>query len=312
MRHCSKSDMDLPILKKEFLEHLEIEKGRSLKTIENYDRYLTTFLLYAKIKKPKDITDSLIREYRLWLNRKDSGNRKGPKESIKKRTQNYYLIALRAFLKYLMKRNIPSLPPERIELAKVPERSLDLINSDELLRIMKAPTGNDVKSLRDKAILELLFSTGLRVSELCSLSRDLDLSRDEFSVRGKGEKVRVVFISPIAKESIKEYLKKRTDMEDALFVNIGRNTNAKEEKRLTSRSIERIVKYYAIKAGISKKVTPHVIRHSFATDLLQNGADIRSVQMLLGHANIGTTQIYTHITDKHLREVHKKFHNKRQ
>jgi site-specific recombinase XerD len=211
-----------------------------------------------------------------------------------------------------MKRNIPSLPPERIELAKVPERSLDLINSDELLRIMKAPTGNDVKSLRDKAILELLFSTGLRVSELCSLSRDLDLSRDEFSVRGKGEKVRVVFISPIAKESIKEYLKKRTDMEDALFVNIGRNTNAKEEKRLTSRSIERIVKYYAIKAGISKKVTPHVIRHSFATDLLQNGADIRSVQMLLGHANIGTTQIYTHITDKHLREVHKKFHNKRQ
>jgi site-specific recombinase XerD len=297
--------MELEKLKREFLEHLEIEKGRSLKTVINYEHYLSTFFSYAKKNHPKEITDSLIREYRLWLNRKpiSGGN-------LKKKTQNYYLIALRSFLKYLMKRGIPSLSPDRIELAKIPERSLDLITSDELFRMMNAPKGNDLKNLRDKAILELFFSTGLRVSELCSLSRDLDLSRDEFSVRGKGEKVRVVFLSENAKRAVKGYLAKRTDMEDSLFVNIGRNKNAKDEKRLSPRSIERIVKHYAIKAGISKKVTPHVIRHSFATDLLQNGADLRSVQMLLGHANIGTTQIYTHVTDKHLHDVHKRFHNK--
>ncbi len=303
--------MTLEALIRDFLEHLEIERGRSQKTIENYSHYLDTFASYSKVKSPKDITDSLLREYRLWLNRKPvlSQGKLGSKDTLKKKTQNYYLIALRAFLKYLMKRGISSLQPERIELAKIPERSLDLITKDELGRILKAPKGNDLKSLRDKAILELLFSTGLRVSELCSLPRDLDLSRDEFSVRGKGEKVRVVFLSGKAKDALKVYLKERKDLEEALFINIGKNKNALEEKRLTSRSVERIVKRYAIEAGISKKVTPHVIRHSFATDLLQNGADIRSVQMLLGHANIGTTQIYTHITDKHLRDVHKKFHD---
>lgn len=304
--------MDPQKLVREFLEHLEIERGRSQKTIENYAHYLKTFLEYAKIKNPKQITDSLIREYRLWLNRKVvSGNKTRNKDTLKKKTQNYYLIALRAFLKYLMKRGVESLPPERIELAKIPERSLDLITHEELLRIMKAPDGLDLKSLRDKAILELLFSTGLRVSELCSLPRDLDLSRDEFSVRGKGEKVRVVFLSAGAKQVLRSYLSKRKDLEGALFVNIGRNKNAQDEKRLTSRSIERLVKFYAIKAGVSKRVTPHVIRHSFATDLLQSGADLRSVQMLLGHANIGTTQIYTHVTDKHLQDVHKKFHNRK-
>mgnify|MGYP000384913841 CR=1 FL=1 len=299
-------------LKREFLEHLEIEKGRSLKTVENYGHYLDIFTDYAKVTDPKGITDSLIREYRLWLNRRETGKAKsGIKDTLKKRTQNYYLIALRSFLKYLMKRGVTSLSPDRIELAKIPERSLDLITTVELERLLSAPNGSDLKSLRDRAILELFFSTGLRVSELCSLSRDLDLSRDEFSIRGKGEKVRVVFISDEAKAAVKAYLTKRKDMEDALFVNVGRNTNARDEKRLTPRSVERIIKQYAIKAGISKKVTPHVIRHSFATDLLQNGADLRSVQMLLGHANIATTQIYTHITDKHLHEVHKKFHNKR-
>ncbi len=304
---------DLNTLKREFLEDLEIGKGRSLKTIENYEHYLDTFLSYSQKTKPNQITDDLIREYRLWLNRKESGVMiGGRKETIKKRTQNYYLIALRAFLKYLMKRDISSLAPERIELAKVPERSLDLITSDELVRIMKAPEGDELKVLRDRAILELLFSTGLRVSELASLSRDLDMSRDEFSVRGKGEKVRVVFLSGEANEAVKAYLAKRTDMEEAMFVNNGKNKNGNGEKRLTPRSIERLVKHYAIKAGISKKVTPHVIRHSFATDLLQNGADLRSVQMLLGHANIATTQIYTHVTDKHLKDVHKRFHNKRE
>lgn len=300
--------MNLKTLIREFLEHLEIERGRSQKTIENYEHYLETFIEFAKIDHPKAINDSLIREYRLWLNRKTIPLSRGG-ATLKKKTQNYYLIALRAFLKYLMKRGIDSLPPDRIELAKTPERSLDLITKNELVRILKAPSGEDLKALRDRAILELLFSTGLRVSELCSLPRELDLSRDEFSIRGKGEKVRVVFLSSRAKSSLKAYLAKRKDFEDALFVNIGKNKSSKDEKRLTPRSIERLVKHYAIKAGVSKKVTPHVIRHSFATDLLQNGADIRSVQMLLGHANIGTTQIYTHITDKHLRDVHKRFHD---
>jgi site-specific recombinase XerD len=304
---------DIEQLMREFLEHLEIEKGRSLNTIRNYEHYLRVFADNTKIKDPKGITDDAVRTYRIWLNRKPLASRGkvSAKDTLKRKTQNYYLIALRAFLKYLMKRGITSLPPDRIELAKVPERSLDLITHDELRRLIASPTGGDIKALRDKAIMELLFSTGLRVSELCSLNRDIDLSRDELSVRGKGEKVRVVFISSESRTAIKAYLSKRADMENALFINLGRNENADKEKRLTSRSIERIVKYYAIKAGISKKVTPHVIRHSFATDLLQNGADIRSVQMLLGHANIGTTQIYTHITDKHLREVHKKFHNNR-
>lgn len=288
-------------LKKEYLEYIEIEKGRSLKTVVNYDHYLEVFFSFKDFKSASEITDETVREYRLWLNRKN----------LKKRTQNYYLIALRAFLKYLAKRNVSSLPPDQIELAKVPERSLDLISYEDLMRLLKAPESepNELKGLRDKAILELFFSTGLRVSELCSLNRDLDLMRDEFSIRGKGEKVRVVFLSPKAKASIKDYLAKRKDMNDALFV----QSDAGEKQagsRLTARSIERIVKYYAIKAGISKKVTPHVIRHSFATDLLSNGADLRAVQMLLGHSNITTTQIYTHITDKHLRDVHKNFHNK--
>jgi len=296
-------------LKKEFLEYLEIERGRSLKTVENYNRYLLRFFTFADIKYPKDITDSIVRKFRLWLNRQEFGDGK----TLKKRTQNYYLIALRSFLKYLAHREISSLAPERIELAKVSERNLDLISSEELVRLLSAPDGGDLKNLRDKAIIELLFSTGLRVSELCSLSRNLDLSKDEFSVRGKGDKVRVVFLSPEAKQAVKTYLDKRVDMEDAMFVRVGKTlTDGDESLRLTSRSIERIIKHYAIKAGISKKVTPHIIRHSFATDLLYNGADIRSVQALLGHANINTTQIYTHITDKGLREIHKAFHGKRR
>lgn len=298
-------------LKREFLEHLEIEKGSSLKTVENYDRYLTRFIKFENILNPKDVTDEMIREFRLYLNRLSGTKTKGQVEgTMKKNTQNYYLIALRVFLKYLMKRGITSLSPDRIELAKIKERSLDLITEDELNRLLAGPNGTDLKNLRDKAILELFFSTGLRVSELASLNKDLDLSKDEFSIRGKGEKVRVVFLSESAKKSIKEYLSKRQDMEEAMFVQLSK-INKSKASRLTTRSIERIVKFYAIKAGISKKVTPHVIRHSFATDLLQNGADIRSVQMMLGHSNIATTQIYTHITDKQLHEVHKKFHSKK-
>ena len=308
--------MDVQTLKREFLEHIEIEKGRSLKTVENYSRYLDRFISFSKVKQPKDITDSVVREFRLWLNRQMSGAVvDGRRESLKKKTQNYYLIALRSFLKYLMKRGITSLPPDRIDLAKVAERSLDLISANELSRLLNAPEGNSLKALRDRAILELFFSTGLRVSELVSLPREIDLSADEISVRGKGDKVRVVFLSDDAKKAIKAYLAKRADVDPALFIQVARGDAKlpnRDELRLTPRSIERIVKQYAIKAGISKKVTPHVIRHSFATDLLQNGADLRSVQIMLGHSNIGTTQIYTHITDKHLREVHKNFHAKRK
>ncbi|HZT34727.1 MAG TPA: site-specific tyrosine recombinase/integron integrase [Nitrososphaera sp.] len=276
-------------LKTQFLEYLEIEKGRGVKTVENYDRYLSRFLNHTKAAAPGTITEAMVREFRIHLNR----------SGLKLKTQNYYMISLRAFLKFLRKRDIGSLNPERIELAKVGQRDLDLISQDELNRLISVK-GSTLEDVRDKAVLELLFSTGLRVSELCNLKRDLDLSRDEFSVRGKGEKVRVVFLSSAAKAAIRAYEAKRTDIDnDSLFP-------------LTPRSVERMVKKRAIEAGITRKVTPHVIRHSFATDLLENGADLRSVQALLGHQNIATTQVYTHLTDKHLREVHKAFHGKRR
>lgn len=299
--------MDALAMKRQFLEYIEIERGRAVKTIENYDHYLSRFFEWGHIKSAGDITEEKVREFRLWLNRQP-----GTAGAMKRRTQNYYLIAIRAFLKFLRKREIPCISPERIELAKLPERSLDLITSAELDRLITSASGENQRSLRDRAILELLFSTGLRVSELCALNSDIDLSRDELSVRGKGDKVRVVFISPTAKEAVRAYLKARKDMEEALFVNIlaDGKVSKKNAKRLTPRSVQNIMKKYAAKAGITKKVTPHILRHSFATDLLSNGADIRSVQALLGHASINTTQIYTHVTDAHLREVHKKFHGK--
>ncbi|MDP9249669.1 MAG: tyrosine-type recombinase/integrase [bacterium] len=298
----------LKALKTRFLEYTEIERGRSLKTVENYDRYLTRFLNFTKTDNPASITDEKVREFRLWLNRQSTGNNRATGATLSKKTQNYYLIALRAFLKYLAREDVKTLSAERIELAKVSERSLDLITHTELKRLLDSPNGADLKDLRDKAILELLFSTGLRVSELCSLTADINLDSEELSIRGKGGKVRVVFISPEAKQSVKNYLSARKDMSDALFVQIGKEKG--QASPLTKRSVERIVKQHAVKAGISKKVTPHVMRHMFATDLLGNGADLRSVQAILGHANIGTTQIYTHVTDKHLRDIHKKFHNK--
>ena len=307
---------NLKDLKTEFLQYTEIERGRSLNTVRNYDQYLSRFLDYTKLKNPKDITDSVVRDFRIWLNRQEAKKEKGVAPStLKKRTQNYYLIALRAFLKYLARQGINSLSPDRIELAKVPERSLDLISIDELERLLKSPDQTTLRGLRDKAMLELLFSTGLRISELCSLPRDINLKLDELSIRGKGEKVRVVFISDNARNAVQRYLDKRDDMDDALFIQIKGNSGEKMSKnrdslRITPRSVERIVKQYAIKSGISKKVTPHVIRHSFATDLLRNGADLRSVQMLLGHAKINTTQIYTHVTDSELKKIHKKFHRK--
>lgn len=295
-------------MKQQFLEYIEIEKGRSLNTVRNYDQYLTRFIERSKIKSAEEISDRIVREFHLWLNRQSNGKN----DTLKKKTQNYYLIALRSFLKFLAKRGVKSLSPEHIELAKVGERPLDLITSEELKRLLDAPKGDDLKALRDRAILNLLFSTGLRVSELCSLSRDIDLNADEISIRGKGEKIRVVFLSPEAKSSIKKYLDKRKDMDEALFVRIG-NKKAKDgDLALDVRSIQRIIRQCAIVAGISKKVTPHVLRHCFATDLLSNGADLRSVQMLLGHSNISTTQVYTHVTDSELRKVHKLFHNRKK
>jgi len=295
--------MDINCLLKDYLDYLEIEKNRSIKTQVNYERYLKRFLEFSKISKPEQISQDSTRQYRLWLNR----------TGIKKNTQNYHLIALRNFLKYLAKRDLKVLPADKIELGRQSERQVIFLENSELERLLDVPDGDSFKSLRGRAILELLFSTGLRVSELCGLNRDsINFKSGEFAVRGKGDKVRLVFLSETAKTALKDYLQKRQDVDEALFIRNIKNPAKSDNLRLTSRSVERLIKYYAAKAGLSKKVTPHTLRHSFATDLLMNGADIRSVQALLGHSNITTTQIYTHITDKQLREVHQAFHGKQR
>jgi site-specific recombinase XerD len=353
---------NLQELKARFLEYIEIEKGRSLKTVENYDRYLMRFLEFVeknyKIFDANKVDEKMMREYRLFLNRQLAHpeltrGQKGFGENLKKRTQNYYMIALRAFLKFLAKNKVQSIAADQIELAKVGDRELDLISDRELKEILNAPekkfknkleilerktpspigggSGRGPKkkiksldtqkqeyyltALRDKAILETLFSTGLRVSELVSLSRFEDLTNSSVSVRGKGDKVRVVFFTDEAKRVIKLYLNNRKDTNNFMFVGHGSiggkdKESTKEDTPLTTRHVERIVKEYASFCGIQKKVTPHVLRHSFATTLLGNGADLRAVQRMLGHANIATTQIYTHVTDKELKDIHKKFHRK--
>lgn len=300
--------MSLKELQKQFLEYLEIEKNRSAKTVENYDRYLKRFLTLTGASKPSDITDDLVRNFRLKLNRATTASG----GELKKQTQMYHLIALRSFLKYLAKRDVKSLAPEKVELGKMPARSIEFMEGDELARLLVSPKGNAIEKLRDRAILELLFSTGLRVSELVALDRDsINFKKGEFSVRGKGDKIRVVFLSDSARDALKTYLDTRDDVDGALFVRIrGARAKSDEDLRLTVRSVERLVKKYALEAGITKKITPHGLRHAFATDLLEGGADLRSVQMLLGHAQITTTQIYTHFTDKGLHEIHKRFHGK--
>ena len=304
--------MTLLELKRQFLEYLEIERGRSVKTLENYDRYIERFLAFSKVTKPRDLTEERVREFRLYLNRQAGTKVGGRVESMKLRTQNYYLIALRAFLKFMRMRGVSSLSPERIPLAQVPERSLDRISSAECARLLAAPSASTLEGKRDRAILELLVSTGLRISELCALSsHDVDLRRDELSVRGKGNKIRVVFVSGTAKKAITSYVRARKDMESALFIRYGKKAHVGSEARITPRTVQRLLKSYAAKVGITRKVTPHVIRHSFATDLLARGADVRSVQALLGHAHIGTTQIYTHVNKAHVREDHKNVHTDR-
>lgn len=285
---------------KDYLAYLEVEKNRSRKTKENYEHYLETFLSFAKIQTPEQITADLVREYRIWLARRE----------LKKLTQSYYVVALRNFLKYLAKRDVPAFAAEKIELPKVSKRQIEVLDYKELERLLKIPHGGSLRDMRDRAILETFFSTGLRLSELCSLDRYLDLERGEVSVRGKGEKIRVVFLSPGAISAIKEYMKKRSDAEEALFVSLDKR--GKILGRITPRAVERLVNLRARQAGIPKRVHPHEIRHSFATDLLVNGADLRAVQELLGHANVATTQIYTHLTNRELREVHQAFHAKRR
>ena len=320
--------MNIKDLKIQYLEYLEIEKNRSQKTLENYGRYLDRFFRFARsagstsspqaslgwanFSSPSQIDDELVRQYRLYLNRlKDSkGN------NLKKITQNYHIIALRNFLKYLAKRNIPSLAAERVELGKQEQREVTFLEPEELERLLNAPDGSGLDALRDRALLTTLFSTGMRVSELCSLDRDkIDIKRGEVTVRGKGSKLRLVFLSDDTKDKLKSYLDKRSDVDEALFIRIPRSKAFSKDSdlRLTPRSVQRIVEKHAIKAGIvGKKVSPHTLRHSYATDLLRNGADIRSVQSMLGHASVTTTQIYTHVTDKQLREVHQRFHNKKK
>lgn len=301
----------------DYLESLEIEKGRSIKTTSNYQRYLERFVELTSEDsadgsiKASEITPEVLRKYRLRLNRFDDNQNK---ERLSALTQSYHLIALRGFLKYLAKREIKSLDPALVDLPRAARKQVSFLHYDEIEAMLEEIPEDTESGKRDRAIIELLFSGGLRVSELCNLNRDnINLDKKEFMVRGKGRKDRPIFIDDSAAERIQDYLDTRTDSLPALFLNNSQNlqmpsTNG-DYRRLTPRSVERIVNHYTRAAGITKHVTPHTLRHSFATDLLMNGADIRSVQSLLGHANISTTQIYTHVTDPHLKEVHDKFHS---
>ncbi|MDR0887432.1 MAG: tyrosine-type recombinase/integrase [Candidatus Nomurabacteria bacterium] len=293
----------------DFLTNLEVARGRSFKTADNYRHYMERFLEFTGDIEPAEITSDLIDQYRLWLARFTT-NSGGELKTI---TQAYHLIALRSFLKFLAKKGVKSLDPSVIELPKFARKQVSFLHFDEVENILQTVDTSDKPSLRDHAIIELFFSSGLRVSELVNLNRDhINLDRREFMVRGKGNKDRPIFISQSAAASVKKYLATRDDNFEPLFLNNSPNqgtpNTSGDFRRLTSRSIERIVKKYAALAGITKHVSPHTMRHSFATDILMNGADIRAVQSLLGHSSISTTQIYTHITDNNLKEIHEKFH----
>lgn len=293
-----------------FLEHLEIERGASQKTLKNYDFYLSRFFAAMQVREPSDITLPIVKKFRLLLNRRSSTRG----EPLKASTINYHLIALRAFLKYLAKEDIEALSAEKIELAKQQQREVSFLDADEVEQLLSAPMMGEAEEIvqcRDKGILELFFSTGLRVAELATLTKDqVNLKKDEFTVRGKGGKLRLVFLSEDARVALAGYLEERHDLSPYLFVRHDRAKGREEPEALTPRSIQRIVQHYAKAAGITKPVTPHTLRHSYATDMLGHGADIRSVQALLGHASITTTQIYTHVTNKGLKDVYKSHHGK--
>ena len=293
----------------DYIEHLEVEGGRSAHTAENYTLYLERFVEFTNDIEVNKITTEIVRKYRLWLNRFKNDH----DDELAIITQSYHLIALRGFLNYLSKRDILSLSPEKIDLPKTARKQVTFLHYDEVERLLEQIDTNSEVGLRDKAIIELLFSSGLRVSELVNLNRDhINLKRHEFMVRGKGQKDRPVFISENASIQIKNYLDERNDSLPPLFISYSNNnieSNNGDYRRLTARSIQRIISRYSRLAGITKHVSPHTLRHSFATDLLMNGADIRSVQVMLGHSSISTTQVYTHVTDEHLREVHERFHS---
>jgi site-specific recombinase XerD len=293
----------------DFIEHLEVEGGRMPKTAENYEFYLNRFIEFAGDIEVAKINSEMVRKFRLWLNRHE--NERG--ESLATITQAYHLIALRGFLKYLSKRDIPSMSPDKIELPKTARKQVTFLHFDEVQGLVDQINVSEESGLRDRAIVELLFSSGLRVSELVNLNRDhINTKRREFMVRGKGQKDRPVFISQSAADWVQQYLAMRQDTLAPLFIGYSRNVEANtsgDYRRLTARSIQRMVNKYARLAGITKHVSPHTMRHSFATDLLMNGADLRSVQAMLGHSDISTTQIYTHVTDAHLKEVYEKFHS---
>ena len=292
---------------KNYLEYLLVDRQRSQKTIENYRHYLNIFIKWGNIKTVSDITEKLVHAFRVHL-----ANDSKEEKALSKSTQNYYVIALRGFLKFLARSDIKALSPDKVELGKADQRMVDFLTIEEIGELLKASQGSSLQALRDQAILKLLFSAGLRISELVNLDRDsINLKKQEFSIKGKGNKVRVVFISDVAKDALEQYLAKRTDVDMALFIRLVKNQNTVDNLRLSERSIQRMIKKQALRAGIVKKVTPHVLRHSFATNLLENGADIRSVQALLGHASINTTQIYTHVTDANLKKIHRRFHGKR-
>ena len=294
--------------KTDFLEYLEIEQNRSQKTIANYDHYLTRLIDFGGDIKVSEIDSEFMRKWRLWLNRLGTNT----SDELQKTPQNYHLIALRSFLKFCAKRDIPALAPDKIELAHTTRKQVTFLSAEEMVRLLAQPNIDTVNGLRDRAILELLFSSGLRVSELVGLDKDhINLKRREFTVRGKGQKDRPIFVSPTATEWLQNYIDKRTDNARPLFIRYSGSRTVDQSgnfQRLTARSVQRMVARYALLAGITKHVSPHTLRHSFATDLLMNGADLRSVQALLGHSNVATTQIYTHVTDPHLKAVHEKFH----
>lgn len=293
----------------DYIEHLEVEGGRSSKTAENYKLYLERFVEFTNDISVDKITPEILRKYRLWLNRYRNFN----DDDLAIITQSYHLIALRGFLSYLSKRNISSLSPEKIELPKISRKQVTFLHYDEVTRMLDIIPLDNEQGLRDRAIIELLFSSGLRVSELVNLNRDhVNTKRREFMVRGKGQKDRPIFIGEAAAIRVDDYLSSRLDNLPPLFLSYSRNnmsSNSGGYRRLTARSIQRIISKYAKLAGITKHVSPHTMRHSFATDLLMNGADIRSVQSMLGHSSITTTQVYTHVTDEHLREIYEKFHS---